>query len=151
MQADLPDNRLTAEKQMKEILVVDDDKELLALVKRILKYNGIAAHCVESGEAALEQIKARTFSLMITDFNMPGLDGLELARKGMAIAPRMPIIMNTGAISAEIIREAAEIGIAEVLVKPFLAEELLETIRNVMGKQSFLFSAVQNLDSGNCM
>jgi DNA-binding NtrC family response regulator len=135
MQADLFDNRLTAEKLMKEILVVDDDKELLALVKRILKCNGIAANCVESGEAALEQIKARTFSLMITDFNMPGLDGLELARKGMAIAPRMPIIMNTGAISAKIIREAAEIGIAEVLAKPFAAEELLETIRTVMGNR----------------
>ena len=151
MQSYLLDNRLTAEKQMKEILVVDDDKELLALFKRILNRNGIEAHCVESGEAALEQIKERTFSLMITDFNMPGLDGLELSRKGMAIAPLMPIIMNTGGISAKIIREAKEIGIAKVLAKPFLAEELLETIRNVMGKQSLLFSAVRNLESGNCL
>ena len=121
---------------MEEILVVDDDKEMLALVKRILNRDGIMAHCVESGEAALEQIKEKTFSLMITDFNMPGLDGLELSRKGMAIAPLMPVIMNTGGISEKIIREAKEIGIAKVLAKPYLAEELLETIRNVVGKRS---------------
>ena len=91
------------------------------------------AHCASSGEDALEKIKESTFTLMITDLNMPGLGGLELSRKGHAIAPQMPIIMNTGAISAEIIRLAKEVGISKVMAKPFLPNEMLETIRDVMG------------------
>ena len=121
---------------MEDILVVDDDRIMLEAVKRILEREGIVAHCVASGEDALEKMKERTFSLMITDLNMPGLDGLELARKGLEIAPQMPIIMDTGAISPKIIRLAKEIGITKVLGKPFLVKELLETIREVMEKRS---------------
>jgi len=118
---------------MEDILVVDDDRDLLEVFKRILEREGFVAHCVASGEEAIEQIKERTFSLMITDFNMPGLNGLELARKGLALAPHMPIIMDTSGISPIIIRLAKEIGIAKVLVKPFLLTELMKTIREVMG------------------
>ena len=120
---------------MEDILVVDDDRIMLELVKRILEREGIVAHCVASGEEALEKMKERTFSLMITDLNMPGLDGLELARKGLEIAPQMPIIMDTGRISPKIIRLAKEIGISKVLTKPFLPDVLLDTIRNVLGNR----------------
>ncbi len=118
---------------MKDILVVDDDLKMLELVKRILEREGLVAHCVTSGEEALEKIRERTFSLMITDFNMPGLNGLELSRKGLEIAPQMPIIMDTGGISPKITRQAMEIGISKVLTKPFRPDELLETMRDVMG------------------
>ena len=117
---------------MEDILVVDDDSNMLGAIKRILEREGFAAHCVESGEEAIAQIKERSFSLMITDYNMPGLNGLELARKGLEIAPQMPIIMDTGGITPVIISLAKEIGIAKVLPKPFLVSELLKTIRDVM-------------------
>jgi len=121
---------------MVNILVVDDDKQILELVKLILECEGVAVHCVESGEEALEQITERTFSLMITDLNMPGLDGFELSRKGRKIAPQMPIIMNTGDTSPKTTRMAMEIGISKVLIKPFHTNEMRETIRAVMGKRS---------------
>jgi len=120
---------------MEDILVVDDDRLILEAVKRILECEGVVVHCAESGEEALEKIKERTFSLMITDLNMPGLDGLELSRIGLGIAPQMPIIMDTGRISPKITRLAKEIGISRVLIKPFLPNVLLETIRDVMGKR----------------
>lgn len=120
---------------MKEILVVDDDQLILELVKQILGHAGIAAHCVASGEEALEQIRDRTFSLMITDYNMPGLNGLELARKGLKLAPLMSVIMDTGENSAQITSQAKEIGISRVLDKPFRPAELLNSIRDVMGTQ----------------
>jgi len=118
---------------MKDILVVDDDRIVLVLLKRILEREGFVAHCVENGEDAIEQIKKRTFSLMITDFNMPGLNGLELARKGLELAPQMPIIMDSGGLSPKITRLAKEIGISKVLAKPFLTTELMEIIRDVIG------------------
>lgn len=118
---------------MENILVVDDDRILLGVLKRILEREGFVTHCVASGEDAIEQIKKRTFSLMITDFNMPGLNGLELARKGLELAPQMPIIMDTGSLSPKITRLAKEIGISKVLAKPFLLPELMKTIKDVMG------------------
>jgi CheY-like chemotaxis protein len=133
MKSCLSDKRLTEVKHMEDILVVDDDSILLGVIKLILEREGFVAHCVESGEEAIEQIKGKTFSLMITDFNMPGLNGLELARKGLEIAPRMPVIMNTGGISPIVKRLAKEIGIAKVLAKPFLPTDLMKTIREVMG------------------
>jgi CheY-like chemotaxis protein len=122
-------------KHMKEILVVDDDRMILEVLKSFLECEGIVTLCVESGKEALEKLNERSFSLMITDFNMPGMDGLELSRIGLEIAPQMPIIMDTGSISPKITRMAKEIGISKVLSKPFLPNVLLETIRDVMGKR----------------
>jgi len=127
---------------MEDILVVDDDRIILEVVKLILEREGIAAFCVESGEEALEKLNERTFSLMITDLNMPGLDGLELSRIGLEIAPQMPIIMDTGSISPRITHLAKEIGISKVLSKPFPPKVLLETIRDVMGKRMEWASSV---------
>lgn len=118
---------------MEDILVVDDDRFILALVKGILEREGIVTHCAESGKEALEKLKERSFALMITDLNMPGLDGLELSRIGLEIAPEMPIIMDTGRVTPKVIRLAREIGISKVLSKPFLPKVLLETIRDVIG------------------
>ena len=128
---------IVKEKQMEDILVVDDDKIVLELIERILKSAGIVAHCAASGEEALERIKGKTgkpFSLMITDLNMPGLDGLELSRQGLQIAPQMSIIMSTGSISPRVTRLAMEIGISRVVAKPFRPQEMLETIRVVTAK-----------------
>jgi two-component system cell cycle response regulator CpdR len=128
------DNWARSGEQMDDILVVDDDIIMLELIKCILERDGIGVHCVASSEEALELIMENNFSLMITDLNMPGLDGLELARKGLEIAPQMSIIMDTDGISPKIIRLAKEIGISKVLAKPFLVSEMLETIREVMEK-----------------
>jgi CheY-like chemotaxis protein len=118
---------------MEEILVVDDDRIILELMARILEQEGIAAQCVSSGAEALEKMKERSFSLMITDYNMPGLDGLELSRRGLEMAPHMPIIMNTSGISPLIAQMAKEIGISKVIEKPYLPNEMMETIRDVVG------------------
>lgn len=119
---------------MEDILVVDDEPYYLLLVRNILEQVRMTVHCAASGEEALPRIKNGNFLLMITDLNMPGLNGLELARKALEIAPQMPIIMSTGAISPEIIRLALEIGISKVLAKPFHPNEMLKTIRSVIGK-----------------
>jgi DNA-binding NtrC family response regulator len=117
---------------MKDVLVVDDDNTMLEVLKRILAYDGIVAHCVSSGAQALEKMRERSFPLMITDFNMPGLNGLELARQGLEIAPQMRIIMDTSGISATNVRLAMEIGISKIVSKPFLPNEMLETVRGLM-------------------
>jgi len=123
------------EKRMKDILVVDDDSTMREVIKRILECEGIVAHCVSNGREALETLRVRSFPLMITDLHMPGLDGLELSRKGLEIAPGMRIIMDTSDTSPKNVTMAQEIGIATILTKPFLPNEMMDTIRLVMGNK----------------
>ena len=113
---------------MKEILVVDDNVECLELVRVLLEREGRKVHCASSGGEALRVMKERNFLLLITDFNMPGVDGLELARNALKIAPQLPIIMITGDLSPEIPRLTLEAGIEKVLAKPFR----VETLRNLV-------------------
>src|SRR6266571_8485218 len=96
------------------VLVVDDDQLILDLTSSFFQSEGMEVHCVLNGEEALRMLRERTFTLMVTDLNMPGMDGIELAKKVREIAPRMPIFMSTGHISPEVIRLAAEAGITRV-------------------------------------
>lgn len=112
---------------MKEkcVLMVDDDHIILSLAKIFFESHGLEVDCAENGEEALHKIQERPFFMMITDFNMPGIDGLELAAKVRGIAPLMPIFMASGNASPEIRRLAEEIGIAKVFAKPLCFETIL--------------------------
>lgn len=121
------------EKDMGYTLVVDDDRYMLSMVKQVLECERIKAHCVASGEDALQKLEEMSFLLMITDLNMPGgMDGFELAKKTREIAPHMPIIMSTGDISPQIHCMAKEIGITEVLAKPFSPDKFVEIVKGVL-------------------
>ncbi|HEX9022439.1 MAG TPA: response regulator [Geobacteraceae bacterium] len=111
------------------ILVVDDDSEVLCLASCFLRQAGVEIHCAENGAQALEKIRTNNFSVMITDYNMPGMNGLDLAVKAREIAPRMRVIMATGSPSPELFDQAAGAGIAKVIAKPLRLEGLLELIK----------------------
>ena len=70
------------------VLIVDDDQRILELATFFLTREGVEVHCAADGEEALSKIRERTFAMMITDLNMPGMDGLELARKARENARR---------------------------------------------------------------
>ena len=89
------------------VLFVDDDRDILKLATTFFESLGMAVHCAASGEEALGKVRERRFCLMVTDLNMPGLDGLQLARRVREIAPDMPVVMGTGDTSPEIARLAA--------------------------------------------
>jgi two-component system C4-dicarboxylate transport response regulator DctD len=115
---------------MKEpsILIVDDDSDVLELADYFFKEKGMEVHCVESGSRALEEIHEKSFAVMLTDFNMPGMNGLELAEKVREIAPQIRIIMATGHPSQELFDLAVKAGIVTVLAKPLHLEGLLDLV-----------------------
>ncbi len=111
------------------ILVVDDDRNILCLVRDCFRRAGMSVHCAENGEEALRKMQESSIVLMLTDLNMPGMNGLELARRARKLAPDLRIIMCTGSLSPEISELASRAGIAKVLGKPFIFPDILALAR----------------------
>jgi CheY-like chemotaxis protein len=81
---------------MKAILFVDDHEVLARLSCEILEMQGYHAVSAFSGAEALQKLDEETFDLLVTDFRMPGMNGIELARKLHEKHPSVPVIMVTG-------------------------------------------------------
>jgi CheY-like chemotaxis protein len=108
------------------ILFVDDDKDYLGLVENLLVQAGITAQYAASGEEAVGLLKRGPFTVMVTDLNMPGMDGYELAMIAKELCPDIEVVMITGAISPDVMGLAAQAGISGVLAKPVLPEQILK-------------------------
>lgn len=110
------------------IIVVDDDHDVLFFVRLVLENEGFAVACATSGEQAMETLAAGDYALMLTDLNMPGMDGIELARRARQLRPDLTVIMGTGQASPEVRQRAAEAGISDVFGKPFPFDRLLDRL-----------------------
>lgn len=108
-----------------KILLVDDDRFYLTLLQTIFMEAGMNPHCAENGEQALKILTEQSFNIISTDLNMPGMDGLELARRAKAISPATPIIMITSIASPKLIPLAIKSGISTVLDKSVSPKEIL--------------------------
>ena len=108
---------------MKKILVVDDNEMLCRLACDILRAEGYCAVPARSAEEALEAFSLENFDMLVTDFRMPGMSGLELAQAIRARSPRFPVIV----ISAYEPVECEHITLW--LPKEYLFPGLLEKIR----------------------
>jgi DNA-binding NtrC family response regulator len=114
--------------EKRNILFVDDDIACLQLFKGIVEQLEVKAEYAASGEEALGMLMKACFAIMITDLNMQGMDGFELALMAKEFQPQMKIVMVTGAVSPDIYRLAAEIGISRVLTKPFDISLIMEIL-----------------------
>ncbi|MBI5655632.1 MAG: response regulator [Geobacter sp.] len=115
---------------MKYILVVDDDRDCLEMFRNFLLQEGFSVKCAASGDEALSILKDSTIHLMVTDLNMPKMNGIELAKKASIIMPFMPIILHSGDISPELPLLAEVVGISRVMAKPVKPGAMLEAIRS---------------------
>ncbi len=114
------------------LLVVDDDEAIRKLEVRILSKLG---HKVLEAGSPMEamQLAAATpaIRLLLTDFSMPGFNGLELARRFRAVHPKAPVLMVSGAVPV-LDGETRELEGFAVLAKPFTSVDLLRTVRTLM-------------------
>ena len=119
------------------VMVVDDQMTMRSLVRTGLQQLGFT-DIVEApdGEEALRQILARPVHLVISDFNMPRLDGMGLLRALRSHGPtaKTAFIMLTGRADKELVQKAVQLGVNNYLVKPFTVQTLKEKIEAVFGK-----------------
>ena len=117
-------------------LIVDDQQTIRSLVRSGLQNLGFTAlQEASDGEDGLRLMLTRPYQLVISDFNMPKLDGLGLLR---AIRSHPPIqktafIMLTGRADKELVQRAVQFGVNNYLVKPFTVQTLREKIEAVFG------------------
>ncbi len=119
---------------MARILLADDDATTRDLVRRALEADGHSVRVTHDGNDAIEQIKASgPFDLLVTDVEMPLLDGIALAKQAVPLQPGMRILFMSG--FADQLDRAKEISGATTgaLSKPFTLEQVRERVRKMMG------------------
>jgi len=120
---------------MREVhtLIVDDSSVMRKIVERSLRQAGIeemVVHEAGNGIEALELLRAGKMDLILSDINMPAMDGLELLRqiKTQNLAPGVPVVMITTESSEEHVREAIASGARGYIRKPFTPEQVKERV-----------------------
>ncbi len=110
------------------VLVVDDLAELRTLIRLILEPHGYLVRLMEDSASALAAIEIESFDLIILDWQMPGMDGIELTHRirAMALAQQPRIVMLTGFGREDVLRSARQSGVDRVLMKPLNPQTLLD-------------------------
>jgi two-component system alkaline phosphatase synthesis response regulator PhoP len=116
------------------ILVVDDEEDVLELVRYHLEKNGYTAESASTGEDALKIAKTKIPDLIILDLMLPGIDGLEVCRrlKGDVKTQNIPIIMLTAKGEEIDIVTGLELGAEDYVTKPFSPKVLIARIRRIL-------------------
>lgn len=112
------------------VLIVDDEIEFMETLVKRLRKRKIAVDGVNSGEAALEQLKAAPADIVVLDVRMPGMSGLDALREIKRNYPLVEVIMLTGHASVEVAIEGMDIGAFDYLMKPIDIDELLYKIQD---------------------
>jgi len=117
-----------------KILVVDDEEDILELIRHNLSKEGYEITCAQSGEEALKFSARSYYDLMILDLMLPGVDGLEVAKrlKNNPDARHIPIIMLTAKGEEADVVAGLEIGADDYITKPFSPRVLLARIKAVL-------------------
>ena len=118
----------------KIILVVDDFNSTRQIVRSVLEKSGYTVILAESGEDALKLLNERDINLILTDLNMPGMNGIELVKLTRSSSKyyRVPVLMLTTEMDKEKIRQAYDAGITGIIKKPFDSKGFVEIVNRVL-------------------
>jgi DNA-binding response OmpR family regulator len=112
-----------------EILVVDDEENMLALLKRVLGKVGYRVCCAGGGQEALELASRRHFHAAIVDVSMPDMNGIEVLRRLKAVDRQLPVIMISAYASWDNEQTARRLGCVEYFPKPLNMKEFKTVVR----------------------
>jgi len=116
------------------VLVVDDEKTVCNSCKKILTREGYNVDVALSGEEALSKVKGNEFDVLITDWKMPQLDGIEVAKRIKKENPNIAVVMITGYPSVETSIKAIRSGISDYVPKPFTPTELSDAMIRALAR-----------------
>ncbi|GAB3736039.1 response regulator [Luteimonas pelagia] len=118
-----------------QLLIVDDSTSMRQMVAYALSSAGFAVSEAEDGQAALDLARGKRFDAVVTDVNMPRMDGIQLIRELRQLAEYRftPLLMLTTESGGDKKQEGKAAGATGWLVKPFDPDQLVATVRKVLG------------------
>ncbi|MCU0958233.1 MAG: response regulator [Hydrogenophaga sp.] len=123
------------QQQVVHVVYIDDYEALVFLVGRLLRKEGYRVSTFDSGEAALQWMRnhpQETVDLVLTDQNMPGMSGLDVARELRLLRPALRVVMISGHVTDALVSEAAELGVFRVMGKQDSMDALGSAIRSLI-------------------
>ncbi len=117
---------------MKNILLVDDNKQVTDNLRLVLTscISEVLFRTAENGMEAVEILKSQPIDLILTDINMPVMDGYGLIEFRNRNCPRVPLVAMTADASPDVIRRLAVLGITDCLEKPFSYDSVTKVFRD---------------------
>ena len=118
-------------------LIVDDSSVMRKIVERSLRQAGLESLVVfeaGSGIEGLEVLRSKKVDLILSDINMPSMDGLEFVRqlRSQQLAPEVPVVMITTESSEEHVKQAIQAGAKGYIRKPFTADQVKERVLSLL-------------------
>lgn len=132
MNAEMPDSP----SESKPILLVDDEKHIRLAAGQTLELAGYEVVAIETAEAALNRLDRSWPGVVVTDINMPGIDGLELMQRIKTIDADLPVILITGHGDISMAVSAMRDGAYDFIEKPFSSDLLVDVVRRAVEKRN---------------
>lgn len=124
--------------ELKWVLVVDDNKFVREAVSDIVSLLGFKVARASNGREALALFSRRQYELILTDYYMPGMDGLELASRIKTKSPSTPIVLVTGSRRECVEKPAENIPFDHIVFKPFSLEEIVDTVKSLTAENGIV-------------
>ncbi len=120
------------------VLLVEDDADVLAGATQALRLAGLEVRGFMSAAPALALIHADFPGILVTDVRLPGMDGLELLRRAIAVDPRLPVVLVTGHGDVSMAVEAMRGGAYDFIQKPFASDRLVDAAQRALERRSLM-------------
>lgn len=130
--------------QQRRVLIVDDTTPARVLLKHT--FNQLLPNCYAvvspNGAEALDELQQQSFDLILTDYDMPDMDGLELAKKVRQIVPDARILLMSGSDFRQFCDDVERMNIDGYIKKPFNIAQLFKSVEHALGNHDGLFSVL---------
>jgi len=124
-------NLFTKLKEMK-ILLIDDDEWIRDSLSLFFEAEGCNVLTFETAEEGMEAVKQQAYDIVISDYKLPGMDGLEFLRRVRENQPNAFEVLITAYANCEIVKEANEIGVKDIIPKPFTSEDVETSLARII-------------------
>ena len=121
---------------MEKILIVDDNNDICLLLERFLGKQGYRTDSVQRGEDGLVLLRKEVYELVICDFKLPDIDGLEMLRRIKVMHPDTAVIIITGYSDVRVAVQTVRHGAYDYVTKPLYPDEILYTIKSALDRRS---------------
>ncbi|GAB3561006.1 sigma-54 dependent transcriptional regulator [Spirosoma luteolum] len=121
---------------MEKILIVDDNHDICLLLERFLSKQGYKTASVQRGEDGLVLLRKEAYELVICDFKLPDIDGLEMLRRIKVLNPATAVIIITGYSDVRIAVQSVKHGAYDYVTKPLYPDEILLTIKSALERRN---------------